>query len=250
MKDTPAPAWRSSPGGVGVLPDPEAIIFDLDGTLVDTVGRRVTAWRQAFTEAGIASDDTHLASLMGSDGRWLAGQVALRAGRELDAEAAEALDHRSGELFSELNRVPSAHEGVTDLLRALDAAGRRWAVATSSRPAQVRASIDALGLGHEPIVTDGSHVAHAKPAPDLLLAAADQLGVPSERCWYVGDATWDMLAARAAGMTAIGVASGAVSQEALKDAGAQLTCARIGELHEEMRRWGMLPASGGIERVR
>lgn len=247
MMGTPAAGWRSDPGDAEALPVPEAIIFDLDGTLVDTVGRRVAAWRQAFTEAGIASDDTHLATLMGSDGRWLAGQVALRAGQDLDAEAAEALDHRSGELFSELNRVPIAHEGVTELLRGLDAAGRRWAVATSSRPAQVQASIDALGLGYQPIVTDGGHVTHAKPAPDLLLAAADQLGVPPERCWYVGDATWDMLAARAAGMTAIGVASGAVGREVLADAGAHLTCARIGELHEAMRRWGMLPAARDIK---
>jgi phosphoglycolate phosphatase-like HAD superfamily hydrolase len=69
---------------------------------------------------------------------------------------------------------------------------------------------------------DGSHVEHAKPAPDLLLQAAQILhGDPTE-CWYVGDATWDMLASKAARMTAIGVACGAADESQLREAGADI----------------------------
>ena len=92
-------------------------------------------------------------------------------------------------------------------------------------------SVAALELGHEPEIVDGGHVKHAKPAPDLLLLAAERLGMPAGRCWAVGDATWDMRAAVAAGMTAIGVMAGsAVTREALDEAGASLVVATLGEL--------------------
>ena len=60
-------------------------------------------------------------------------------------------------------------------------------------------------------IVDGSHVKHAKPAPDLLLLAAEKLETPASACWYVGDSTWDMRAANAADMIAVGVPYGAVS---------------------------------------
>ena len=101
-----------------------------------------------------------------------------------------------------------------------NAAGVPWAIATSSRRAQVRTSIDALKLPSEPTVIDGSHVSRAKPAPDLLLLAAQELGVDPRGAWCVGDSTFDMLAARAAGMHPIGVTSGAVAAAALFSAGA------------------------------
>jgi phosphoglycolate phosphatase len=90
-----------------------------------------------------------------------------------------------------------------------------------SRREQVGTSVDALGLDHDPTIIDGSHVEHAKPAPDLLLLAARELGVQPAESWYVGDSTWDMVAASAAAMIPIGVLAGAaVSREALEGAGA------------------------------
>ena len=84
-----------------------------------------------------------------------------------------------------------------------------WAIATSSRRAQVRTSVEALHLMRRPVIVDGGHVAQAKPAPDLLLLASRRLRVAPAACWYVGDARWDMLAAAAAGMRPVGVTSGA-----------------------------------------
>ena len=206
-------------------------MFDLDGTLVDTVDVRIAAWKAAFAEVGIAASDAELAPMIGSDGRRLAREVAAAHGRELDRDGAEELDRRSGELYDELNRSPRALPGAHRLLEALDAVGVRWAIATSSRREQVRASIAALELGHPPLIVDGSHVEHAKPAPDLLLLAARELDLPAPRCWYVGDATWDMRAAVAAGMPAVAVTAGAaVGEDALREAGATLVVATLDEL--------------------
>jgi beta-phosphoglucomutase-like phosphatase (HAD superfamily) len=98
-----------------------------------------------------------------------------------------------------------------------------WAIATSSRPEEAVASVGSLGLAHQPLVVDGSDVEHAKPAPDLLLKGAHQLAVEPDAAWYVGDSRWDMQAAVAAGMTAVGIASGATNETELAAAGAAMT---------------------------
>jgi HAD superfamily hydrolase (TIGR01509 family) len=211
-------------------PAPEAFIFDLDGTLVDTVGTRIAAWLRTFDEEGIPADRAQVAALIGSDGRRLATVVAAAAGRPIDDERAETIDRRSGEIYSELNLDPRPLPGARALLGALDEIGIRWAIATSSRREQVDVSVDSLGLPARPTVVDGSHVANAKPAPDLLLFAARELGVDPEHTWYVGDSVWDMQAARAAGMRAVGVATGAASVTDLEGSGASLTVRDLGEL--------------------
>jgi beta-phosphoglucomutase-like phosphatase (HAD superfamily) len=111
--------------------------------------------------------------------------------------------------------------------------GTPWLIATSSRKEQVTTSVAALGLDHEPTIVDGSHVEHAKPAPDLLLLAAERLGVAPARCWSIGDSTWDMRASVAAGMTAIGVVAGSVvSADDLSEAGASRVVGSLSELAE------------------
>lgn len=224
---TPAPA--------PLIPDdPAAVIFDLDGTVVDTVAIRVEAWQRTFAELGIPTDRAHLATLMGSDGRRLAKEVASIAGRQVDDLRAEAVDRRSGQLFAELNTDPRPLPGVVELFTALATSPLPYSIATSSRAEQVDASVDALGLAQRPPVTDGSSVKHAKPAPDLLLLAAERLGVAARRCWYVGDATWDMLAARAAGMVAIGITTGAADEATLIRAGAHVVHPTLRELHADL----------------
>ncbi len=200
---------------------PDAVLFDLDGTLVDTVPARIEAWVAVFEEFNIPVARSMVEPMIGIDGRRLAREGARAAGREMDDRTAEAVDRRSGELFDERNRAPRPLPGAREQLRALNDAGWTWAIATSSRREQVGTSIAALGLDQEPRVIDGSHVEHAKPAPDLLLLAAREVGVAPERCWYIGDSTWDMRAAVAAGMRAVGVLAGAaVDADALRDAGA------------------------------
>ena len=204
---------------------PAAIVFDLDGTLVDTVGTRIVAWQEAFAERGLTVSRRRLEPMIGMDGRMLAAEVIGEDG------AAEEVDRRAGELFDAHNRDPRPLPGARELLDRLDRSGVTWAIATSSRAEQVTTSVGALGLASEPRIVDGSSVRHAKPAPDLLLRAARELGVAPEATWYVGDSTWDMRAAVAAGMRAIGVTAGAaVSHEALRDAGADLVIGALDQL--------------------
>jgi HAD superfamily hydrolase (TIGR01509 family) len=210
---------------------PAAVIFDLDGTLVDTVPARIAGWAEVLAEHGIAVAPGQLEPTIGMDGRALARRVAGADGRTLTDAEAEEVDRRAGERFDDHNRQPRALPGVSDALARLDAAGVTWAIATSSRAEQVAVSVGALGLPHPPRVVDGSRVAHAKPEPDLLLLAASELGVEPADAWYVGDSTWDMRAAVAAGMTPIAVTAGAaVSAGELRDAGAAAVLATLDEL--------------------
>ncbi|HEX2883637.1 MAG TPA: HAD-IA family hydrolase [Candidatus Limnocylindria bacterium] len=218
-------------GAAASLPAPEAVIFDLDGTLVDTVPARIGAWEAVFAERGISVTAEELAPLIGIDGRRLARDVAEAAGLPLTPGDDEAIDHRAGHLFDERNRSPRPLPGAREALERLSRAGVTWAIATSSRAEQVAVSVDALQLDDRPRIVDGSRVEHAKPAPDLLLLAAEELGVAPERCWYVGDSTWDMRAAVAAGMVAVGVLAGAaVDAEALRGAGAAIVVETLDEL--------------------
>jgi HAD superfamily hydrolase (TIGR01509 family) len=218
------------PSPTAAVPNPRAVIFDLDGTLVDSVETRIQAWLAVFAEEGIPATHAELEPWIGADGRQLAREVAAAAGIELEPGRDEKIDRRAGEIYDQLNRDPRPLPGARDLLLDLDERGIPWAIATSSRRDQVTTSVEALRLPRPPTIVDGSAVKHAKPAPDLLLLAARQLGVKPAEARYVGDSTWDMRAAVAAGMVPIGVTSGAVDAGALREAGAQLTVASLREL--------------------
>ncbi len=211
---------------------PGAVVLDLDGTLVDTVHLRVLGWLDAFRAEGMQVDAGRLRRMIGADGHVVARVGAREAGRVLDAAGAERLDHLAGEAFGRRNVAPRPLPGAHALLLALDEAGLRHAIATASRSGQVLASVDALGLPRRPLIVDGSHVEHAKPAPDLLLRAAEELGMPATRCWYVGDSIWDMQAARAAAMAAVGVTSGFATTGDLREAGADLVVPTLDDLRE------------------
>jgi phosphoglycolate phosphatase len=192
---------------------------------------------EVFSEVGIRAEREHVARLIGADGKRLAREVAEVAGKHIDDDRAEAIDKRSGEIYDQLNVNPRPIAGARPLLMALANSSLRWAIGTSSRPEQVKASVASLKLASEPRITDGSHVEHAKPAPDLLLQAAEQLKVAPADCWYVGDSTWDMLAARAAGMVRVGVAYGVASKSELLNSGAQVVTSHRALLSDlQMRR--------------
>jgi HAD superfamily hydrolase (TIGR01509 family) len=159
------------------------------------------------------------------------------AGRPINADKAEAIDRRCGEIYDGLNTNPKPTPGARALLAALSNSRLSWAIATSSRAEQVGVSVAALHLSRDPRIIDGSHVAHAKPAPDLLLLAAQQLELPASACWYVGDSTWDVQAATAARMVAVAVPYGAVSAQTLTRAGADaVTTLRALKTDLERRR--------------
>ncbi len=225
--------------GLDALPRPAALIFDLDGTLVDTVETRIDAWLRTFDEESIAADREQVAGLIGADGKKLAREIADDAGRRLSDADQERVDKRSGEIYDEINISPRATVGARPLLIALEESALKWAVATSSRAEQTKVSIGALRLPRPPLLVDGSHVEHAKPAPDLLLLAAERLETPPGACWYVGDSTWDMRASAAAGMVAVAVAYGAASGSELVDAGADVVTT-LADVEANLRLRGLL----------
>lgn len=212
------------------LPRPGAVVCDLDGTLVDTVPTRIRAWLRTFSEFDIPADRDHVASLIGSDGRWLAQQVAARACQKLSAARAEVIDRRAGDIYGRLNTAPRPLPGALAFAQALRATSVPWAIATSSRPEQVTRSVAALGLPEQPVIVDGLQVSRAKPAPDLLLAAAEALETRPEACWCVGDSRWDVQAATAAHMIPIGVATGSATRDELLADGARVVVDRLDEL--------------------
>jgi HAD superfamily hydrolase (TIGR01509 family) len=217
------------------LPRPAAVLFDLDGTLIDSVETRIAAWEEALEAAGFPATRERLAPLIGVDGRRLTREIAALAGVALDEERAEAIDKRCGEIYERMNTAPRPLPGVGELIAAIEARGIPWAIATSSRKAQVTTSVAALGLRSDPTIIDASHVKHAKPEPDLLLLAAKHVKVEPARCWYVGDATWDMAAAVAAAMIPIGVTAGSgVDAGALHGAGAAAVVESLLELAEAL----------------
>jgi len=219
------------------LPRPAGIAFDLDGTLVDTVDARIDGWLEALEAAGIAATHEQVGPMIGMDGKRLAREIATASGRDLTDDATEAIDRAAGEAFDRRNREPRTLPGAEALLRDLDGLGIAWVIATSSRAEQVRASVSALGLPTEPTIVDGSQVQRAKPAPDLLLRAAERLGAEARDCWAVGDSTWDIRAARAAGMAAIAVMVGsAVGGDVLREAGASLVVGTLDDLRAVLDR--------------
>ena len=213
------------------LPRPEGLIFDLDGTLVDTVRKRIDGWVEALCGLGLSTTAGEVGPMIGMDGKRLAREVAEKAGRTLSEDEVEAADHAAGEAFDRRNREPEPLPGLDDALVAIERCGARWVIATSSRAAQVRGSVAALGLPSQPDIVDGGHVEHAKPAPDLLLLAARRLGAAPELCWAIGDSTWDARAAVAAGMSAVCVTAGsAVSVGDLLAAGASVVVPTLADL--------------------
>jgi HAD superfamily hydrolase (TIGR01509 family) len=213
---------------------PQAIIFDLDGTLVDTVGTRVDSWMAVFPRFGIEPEPAFLAPLMGSDGKYLARMTAEHYGVELKPGDDALIDLQAGAEFRVLNADPRALPAARELLESLTDRGLPWAVATSSLPDDARESVRSLGLRTMPLICDGADVEHAKPAPDLLIKAAAMLEVEPGATWYVGDSRWDMVASKAAGMRAIAVLTGATPEAALVEAGADALYPTLAELMTEL----------------
>jgi HAD superfamily hydrolase (TIGR01509 family) len=218
-----------------------ALIFDLDGTLVDTVYAHVFAWQQALAEAGMAIPGWLIHRRIGMSGGLFTRAVARELGRDLSAAEVQTLQNRHGELFLQLLPVRRPLPGAVDLLRFLRESGIAFGIATSGRRPQMDASLAALGLGPETVAVPRGEVARAKPEPDLFLACQQRLGVEVRDCYVVGDAVWDLLAARRAGMFSIGLLSGGYGEDELTRAGAFRVYRDPAELHRSLDELGILP---------
>ncbi|MCL3861380.1 HAD family hydrolase [Actinotalea sp. K2] len=195
-----------------------AVLFDIDGTLVDSNYLHVHAWAQAFAEAGLTVDSwrVHRAIGMGS-GLLLTDLVG-----QQDADRhGEALKDRHGELYTQLAAQQRAFDGARELVRAVAERGARTVLATSAGPTSLEHLREVLDLDDVVTgITSAKDVEHAKPSPDLVEAALEIAGVPPERAVMVGDTVWDVEAAARAGVRCVGVLTGGSSEAALREAGA------------------------------
>ncbi|HKU58086.1 MAG TPA: HAD family hydrolase [Gaiellaceae bacterium] len=217
-----------------------ALIFDLDGTLVDTVYAHVFAWQRAFAEEGLPIDGWRIHRRVGMSGGLFARAAAREAGREFtDAEVA-ALQTRHGELFRELLPERRPLPGAIELLADLRRHGVKHGIATSGRRPEIDKSLEALGVTAELVVVERGDVERAKPEPDLFLACAERMGVQPAQCYVVGDAVWDLLAARRAGMLSVGLLSGGYGEAELTASGAFRVYRDAEELRESLDELGVL----------
>jgi HAD superfamily hydrolase (TIGR01509 family) len=217
-----------------------ALIFDLDGTLVDSVYAHVLAWQGAIEEAGLVVDGYRLHRHVGSSGNLIVRFAQRETGRDLSAEQMETVHRRHGELFRQMVPNPRPLPGAVEMFRALRAARIPHAIATASYRPLINASLDAVGVGPEAVVVEGKGELQGKPEPDLFVAARKQLGVAAAECIAVGDAVWDHVAARRAGMMSVGVLTGGYGEEELYHAGAFRVYRTIADLLQNLDELGIL----------
>ena len=197
-----------------------AFLFDLDGTLVDSVYQHVLAWQQALERCGIELAVWRIHRRIGMSGGLLVNALLRETGRPVSGEQAQRLQQLHAEFYErEVGHVRPL-PGAKDLLASLSAAGVSWAIATSGRLQSARPALESLGVGAATVIITRDQVDRAKPDPDLFLAAAERLGVAIGNSVVVGDSVWDLLAARRARALGVGVLSGGYGQDELAAAGA------------------------------
>jgi len=199
---------------------PPAFLFDLDGTLIDSVYQHVLAWREALEHTGKELSVWRIHRRIGMSGGLFVNALLREVGGDLTSVDSERLQVLHGEAFKRLVSQVRPLPGARELLEALAAEGVPHAIATSGRLDTARIALEMLGVRPGVPVITRDLVRYAKPDPDLFLAAADRLGVSIHTCVVVGDSVWDLLAAQRARALAVGLLSGGYGQEELERAGA------------------------------
>lgn len=193
-----------------------SFLFDLDGTLVDSVYEHVLAWRDALDQEGIELSVWRIHRKIGMSGGLFTNMLLRETGLDISPERVDRLRKAHAEAYKRRAAKIPPLPGARELLAYLTEAGIPWAIATSGRMETAGPVIANLGLdlNKVPVVTR-DQVKYAKPDPDLFLAAAEKLGVDIEHSCVVGDSIWDMLAARRARALGIGLLSGGYGEEEL-----------------------------------
>ena len=196
-------------------------LFDLDGTLVDSVYQHVLAWKTALDAENIDLSVWRIHRKIGMGGGLFANQLLRETDVPIDPARIERLRRAHAEAYQSLGRSVRPLPGACELLAYLSEARIPWAIATSGRMETAAVNLRALGVDpeHNAIVTR-DQVKYAKPDPDLFLAAAAKLGAEIERAIVVGDSIWDMLAATRCRALGVGLLSGGYGDEELRQSGA------------------------------
>lgn len=229
-------------GEVTNLRDRIAFLFDLDGTLVDSVYQHVLAWREALEEAGIELSVWRIHRRIGMSGGLLLNALLRETGRQVTAEEATRLQQLHAKAYAQKIKQVRPLPGAKELLSYLSQIEVPWAIATSGRWESAGPTLEILGIGPEVPVITRDLVQHAKPDPDLFLAAAERLGVSMSASVVVGDSVWDLLAARRARALGVGLLSGGYGQEELERAGAYRVYQDPADLLSHLDEVGIRPS--------
>jgi len=216
-----------------------AILFDLDGTLVDSVYQHVLAWREALERAGISLSVWRIHRRIGMSGGLLVHALLREVGRPVSAEQTRQLREYHTEAYARMLGQVRPLPGARELLAELTRAGVPWAIATSGWLESARPALELLGVGPDAPIVTRDQVLHAKPDPDLFLAAAARLGVSIETSAVVGDSVWDLLAARRARALGVGLLSGGYGEDELLAAGAYRVYQDPADLLEHLDELGV-----------
>jgi HAD superfamily hydrolase (TIGR01549 family) len=197
-----------------------AFVFDLDGTLVDSVYQHVLAWQEALEVAGIELAVWRIHRRIGMSGGLFVGGLLRETGRPVDAAMVDELQRAHAEVYRRRAGGVRLLPGARELLAHLTSLEVRWAVATSGLREAAQPTLDLLEVPAGVPVVTRDQVTHAKPDPDLFLAAAQRLGADITDAVVVGDSVWDLLAARRARALGVGLLAGGYGREELERAGA------------------------------
>jgi HAD superfamily hydrolase (TIGR01509 family) len=197
-----------------------AFLFDLDGTLVDSVYEHTLAWRHALEHAGVGLPTAVIHRCIGMSGKVLMQAFEREVGKTFSAGKIEHLNKLHADQFKKHSKQIRPLPGAHDLLKNLSALDVPWAIATSGKKKDARQPLAILKLGPDITLVTSDEVEHAKPEPDLFLLAAKKLNVEMESCVVVGDSVWDLLGAQRARALGVGLLCGGSGQRELEGAGA------------------------------
>jgi HAD superfamily hydrolase (TIGR01509 family) len=228
---------------VNDLPSPPqpAFLFDLDGTLIDSVYQHVIAWREALEAVGVNLAVWKIHRRIGMSGGLFVAALRRELKTELDDETLARLPDLHAEAFARHYGGVRPLNGAEDLLARLDEEGIPWAIATSGTERTAGPARALLGLPEDTPMVTRDLVRHAKPDPDLFVAAAAKIGIEIRDSLVVGDSIWDLLAARRAGALGIALLSGGYGREELIHAGAFRVYEDPGDMLEHLDEIGVRP---------
>ncbi len=219
-----------------------AFLFDLDGTLVDSVYQHVAAWQEALVECGIPLSVWRIHRRIGMSGGLFITALQRETGLSLDPLTQARLTRLHAERYAQRAGTVAPLPGACELLEVLGQHEVAFAIATSGTLSVATPALALLRVPETVPVITRDQVARAKPDPDLFLAGAERLKVEPARCFVVGDSVWDLLAAKRAGALGIGLLSGGYGQEELQAAGAYRVYEDPADLVEHLEEVGVRPA--------
>ncbi len=216
-----------------------ALIFDLDGTLVDSVYEHVAAWHIAFTSHGITLPAFEYHKRVGMTGAMLVRAVSDAFDLDLSGEVRASIEKAEADEYHKYIDRASAVPGVQLLWRTLEKYKTPWAIATSANPDDAAKLLKIIATPQDAVVVTKNDETESKPSPEPFAKAAEKLGVDVGDSIVIGDAVWDMLSSRRAGALGVGVLTGGYSREELVAAGAYRVYENVGEMARRFSELGL-----------